>query len=163
MTCCDPIYEFSASEIASRIDETIPKILSSTRRKLENFSSAQFGSPQRLAQFGRATMQEFLNDFPSGPAQSRYRAAELANLPFCGDEFDIALCSHFLFTYSNLLDLTFHLDSIRELCRVAGEVRIRPLVPQFGAGHSGWLRKVLDQLTQSGDQCEVKRVPYEFQ
>ena len=108
-------------------------------------------------------MQEFLTDFPSGHAQGRYRAAELPNLLFRGNEFDIALCSHFIFRYSNLLDLTFHLGSIRELCRVAGAVRIFPLVPQFGAEHSRWLRPVPDELTQRGYPREVKRVPYEFQ
>jgi len=160
---CDPIYEFEASDIARRIEETAPGILESTRRKLDNFIWTELGLPERLAQLRRATMRDFLEDFPSGLAEGRYRVAELPELSFCDGDFEMALCSHFLFTYSNLLDPKFHVDCIRELCRVAREARIFPLVPQFGAERSERLKPVLNQLTRPGYGCEIVRVPYELQ
>ena len=60
---------------------------------------------------------------------------------FADREFDLALCSHLLFLYSEQLTADFHLASIRELCRVAGEVRVFPagitvIVGPNGSGKS---------------------------
>ena len=44
----------------------------------------------------------------------------------------MALCSHLLFLYSDHLDAAFHRAAIRDLCRVAGEVRIFPLLALGG-------------------------------
>jgi hypothetical protein len=159
---CDPIYEFEAPDIARRIGETAPRILESTRRKLDNFIWTELGSPERLAQLRQATMRDSLEDFPSGLAEGRYRVAELPELPFCDGGFEMALCSYFLFTYSKLLDARSHVDCIRELCRVAREACIFPLVPQFGADGSERLKPVLNQLTRSGYGCEIVHVPYEL-
>jgi ubiquinone/menaquinone biosynthesis C-methylase UbiE len=98
-----------------------------------------------------------------GISQGRYRVAELPMLPFRDQEFDLAVCSHFLFTYSDLFPLDFHINSIREMCRVAREARIFPLLPGFSSGHSPHLAPVARQLTKEGFRCELKRVPYEFQ
>jgi hypothetical protein len=88
---------------------------------------------------------------------------KLPNFPFSDGEFDLALCSHFLFTYSNVLSLEFHLDAIRELCRVAPEVRVFPLIGQFGAAYSPHVFEVLSRLGAEGYECKIEQVPYEFQ
>ena len=77
-------------------------------------------------------MAKFLDDYPSGKAAGRYIEAALPMLPFSDQAFDLALCSHFLFLYSEQCNLTFHIESIRELARVASEVRIFPLL-ELGA------------------------------
>lgn len=120
-------------------------------------------SPEHVGQIRMAAMKQFLADLPIGLAEGHYRAAELPALPFRGAEFDLALCSHFLFTYSDILSLEFHLASIRELCRVAGEARIFPLLPNFGSAHSPHVAAIVSQLTAESYRCELKRVPYEFQ
>jgi hypothetical protein len=51
----------------------------------------------------------------------------LPALPFKRGEFQMALCSHFLFLYSEQFDLDFHLGSVLALCGVAEDVRIFPL------------------------------------
>lgn len=160
---CDPIYRLPANEIARRIDEAAPKILDRTRRSLENFVWTEFESPEHLGQRRRAAMQLFLEDLAAGLAEGRYRALALPTLPFRDGEFDLALCSHFLFTYSDMLGLEFHLDSIRELCRVAKEARIFPLVPQFDRERSPWVSAAMNELKANGCRCEVERVSYEFQ
>jgi len=45
----------------------------------------------------------------------------LPHLGFREGEFDIALWSHFLFTYSERLSVDFHVAAIEEMCRVAAE------------------------------------------
>jgi hypothetical protein len=70
----------------------------------------QIRSVEHLGEVRQRAMKQFLGDFPSGVQQGRYRIGELPNLPFSYDEFDLALRSHFLFTYSNVLSLEFHLE-----------------------------------------------------
>lgn len=160
---CDPIYEFSAAEIARRIKQTRGKIRKATEAHRDNFVWKEFGSIGNLAKIRTDAMKQFLADLPLGLAQGRYCIAELPALPFPDREFDLALCSHFLFTYSEILPLDFHLASLRELCRVAAEARIFPLLPSFGDAHSPHIAPVLRQLTAEGYRCEIRRVPYEFQ
>ena len=49
-----------------------------------------------------------------------------------------------------------------ELCRVAGEVRIFPLLDMQGR-RSGHLAPVLEALRGGGLEARLERVPYEFQ
>lgn len=160
---CDPIYKFSASEIAERIAETYPTMLDLARNSAGDFLWREIQSPEHLGEVRQQAMKLFLEDFPMGVSQGRYRVGELPTTPFEDGEFGLALCSHFLFTYSGLSTLEFHLDSIRELCRVADEARVFPLLGQFGSGRSPYVPEVLKELTAQGYKCEVRRVQYEFQ
>ncbi len=107
-------------------------------------------------------MHRFLSDFDRGKAQGRYRVESLPCSGFQDDEFDLALCSHFLFLYSDSLDLRFHISAIREMCRVAREVRIFPLL-QLGSTPSPYVVPVSDHFERAGHEMELVRVPYEFQ
>jgi SAM-dependent methyltransferase len=159
----DPIYRFSAPEIERRITETYDTVVSKTRESRQNFLWLRFRSPEHLGDARMRAMKLFLEDFPRGRSEGRYRVGELPQLPFAAGEFDLALCSHFLFTYSHLLPLDFHFASVRELCRVAREARIFPLLPNFGEARSLHLDPLIEQLAAEGHRCEIRRVPYEFQ
>jgi hypothetical protein len=160
---CDPIYQFSATEIAQQIDKTYETILNATRQTEDKFVWREIRSIEHLGELRQQAMKQFQEDFPSGVQQGRYRVSELPKLPFRDREFDLALCAHFLFTDSNVLSLEFHLDAIRELCRVAIEVRVFPLIGQFGTEYSPHVSEVLSRLGAEGYECEIKKVPYEFQ
>lgn len=158
----DPVYQFSADEIAQRIQETYQTVIDGVKTNWENYTWQDIQSPKELGQIRMSAMQQFLEDFPSGLQQGRYVIGELPMLPFDTKQFDLALCSHFLFTYSDLLSLEFHLASIQELCRVAGEVRIFPLLNISGE-ISSLLLSVIKELAAQGYNWEIKQVPYEFQ
>jgi hypothetical protein len=160
---CDPIYQFSATEIAQQIDKTYETILNATQQTEDKFVWREIRSIEHLGELRQQAMKQFQEDFPLGVQQGRYRVGELPKLPFPDREFDLALCSHFLFTYSNVLSLEFHLDAIRELCRVAIEVRVFPLIGQFGTEFSPHVSEVLSRLGAEGYECEIKKVRYEFQ
>ena len=109
-----------------------------------------------------AAMQEFLDDYEPGKAQGRYVESELPALPFDDASFDLALCSHFLFLYTTQLGEAFHRSAIREMCRVAGEVRIFPLLA-LGGSRSPFVDQSVDDLRASGYDVSIEGVPYEFQ
>ena len=81
---------------------------------------------------------------------------------FSDDEFDLALCSHFLFTHSDQLSVEFHVAAIEEMCRVAVEARVFPLLKGYG-GPSPYLKPVLGLLRALGYHTGVRKAPYEFQ
>ncbi len=159
---CDPVYQFTACEITRRIQEVYPVVIEGVQVDQNSFVWRDINSPTHLGQVRMAAMNQFLEDFPQGLQEGRYVTAELPTLPFSQDQFDLALCSHFLFTYSEQLSEAFHLDAIAELCRVATEVRIFPLLNLAGEP-SPHLQPIISQLNRRGYQLEIKMVGYEFQ
>lgn len=159
----DPIYQFSVAEITQRIQATAQKIVEGTQATQDAFNWQDIKSPEHLKEVRMAAMQQFLADLPLGIEQGRYITSELPTLPFDNNQFDLALCSHFLFLYSDLLSEEFHLASIQELCRVATEVRIFPLLKLFSTDGSEVLSLVMKSLSAQGYNLEIKQVPYEFQ
>ncbi len=163
VVACDPIYSFSADDVRRRVAETYDTIVKANEEHRDKFHWKENGSPEQLGRRRMQAMEKFLEDFPAGSRDGRYRVAELPSLPFRDGEFDLALCSHLLFTYSDALSLEFHIASIRELCRVAKEARIFPLLPSFRVGHSPHLGPLGRALSADRYVCEIKQVPYEFQ
>jgi hypothetical protein len=109
-----------------------------------------------------AAMSDFLADYGRGRHEGRYVAAGLPRLPFADGAFGLALCSHLLFLYTVQLDEAFHHASIAELCRVAAEVRIFPLLTLAG-DRSPFADTAAAFMRARGHQVSIERVPYEFQ
>jgi hypothetical protein len=162
MVSCDPLYQFSQSQIQKRIDETYDNIIEQTYRNLDSFLWTRIRSVDELGQVRRAAMHEFLADYNRGKQEGRYIAAELPDLPYRTHTFDLALCSHFLFLYSPILTLSFHVDAIASMCAVAREVRVFPLLT-YDTEPSPYVEPILDNLRASGLTARIERVPYEFQ
>jgi len=158
----DPLYQFSVPQIRKRIAETAPAIATQLRANSQDFVWDHFKTVDELIAARMRAMQMFLGDFPVGSEQGRYVPADLPNLPFFDATFDLALCSHFLFLYSELHDAQFHIRAARELCRVAPEVRIFPLVELTGVT-SRHLQAVTEALSADGHTVSVEPVSYEFQ
>ena len=158
----DPIYCFSANEIRSRIEETARSIAEQTRRNRDEFVWKHFESVEQLIEARMSAMDEFLADYPLGLEERRYVHASLPSLPFGDACFDIALCSHFLFLYSEQHGVDFHVTAINELRRTSDEVRIFPLL-ELGATPSRHLAAVTAQLEREGRSVQRIRVAYEFQ
>jgi len=105
----------------------------------------------------------FTYAYPRGSSwAARYVAAALPKLPFADNSFDLALSSHFLFLYGEQLSFDFHLAAIRELCRVAAEVRVFPILT-LGREPYPELNALIDALARDGWAARLERVGYEFQ
>lgn len=159
---CDPVYQFTQSEIAQRIQDIYQVVIDGAQANWDSYVWYYIQSPAQLGQIRMAAMRQFLEDFPLGIREGRYVTDELPVLSFNRSQFDLALCSHFLFTYSDQLSADFHLASIIEMCRVAKEVRIFPLLDISGEP-SLLLQPVMNELQQQGYKVAIKQVPYEFQ
>jgi hypothetical protein len=158
----DPLYRFSQTEIRDRIRQTSAEVLEQTRTNDHEFVWTNIKSVEELGRLRMAAMEEFLSDYPAGLKQKRYIDAELPHLPFPDGSFDLALCSHLLFLYSEQLSEDFHAESIKELCRVARETRIFPLL-ELGSKPSRHIEPIRTRLTAEGHRVSIQPVPYEFQ
>jgi hypothetical protein len=159
---CDPIYRWDGPLLRERIDATYQQIIDQTRQNAHEFVWDSIRSVEELGAVRMTAMQSFLADYGSGRTSGRYVAAELPTLPFRDDSFDLALCSHFLFLYSSHVSEAFHRSAILEMCRVAREVRVFPLLA-LGGGQSPYVDAVADDLRASDYEVDVRDVPYEFQ
>lgn len=158
----DPIYALSSEQIRRRIDDIYDNMVQQVATNADHLRLEQFGSAEKLGQTRKQAMNLFLQDYDQGKQQGRYLDVELPVLPFAQGQFDMALCSHLLFLYSDQLDLDFHIESILELCRVARQIRIFPLM-NLSHQLSQHLEPVLEALATAGFCAHIEQVDYEFQ
>lgn len=162
VTSCDPIYRWDTPQIQSRIAATYDQILAQTRLNADEFVWDHFPTPEAMGAARMAAMTTFLADYETGRRDGRYVDAELPSLPFDDGAFDLAVSSHFLFLYSAQLGDGLHQLAIREMCRVAREVRIFPLLT-LGGQPSSFVAGAIADLAAAGLDATIETVPYEFQ
>jgi hypothetical protein len=127
----------------------------------DRFTWRWYGSVEAREKMRSRALAEFLIDLAEH--SDCYVAASLPTLPFEDGRFDLAVCSHLLFTWADQLGYDWHLASLRELARVSAEVRVFPTVLQ-GAGEAvPFWDELMSQLRADGVTAETRRVDYEFQ
>jgi hypothetical protein len=158
----DPLYAFPAAAIERRVEDCYDSVIAQVEQDPDGFVWEQFRDPDHLGACRLAAMRRFLADFEGGKRDGRYVTASLPDLPFADGRFTLAVVSHLLFLYSEHLDLDFHIAGFEELLRVAGEVRVFPLLglDRRWSRHVGPVR---EHLTRAGFAVEVVAVQYEFQ
>jgi hypothetical protein len=158
----DPIYQFSSAQIEKRIEETYLDVISQTRQNQEKFLWTKIKNVEDLGNIRMLAMKEFLSDYETGKKENRYIYAELPILPFKDKEFELVVSSHFLFLYTDNLSLEFHIQSIKEMLRVANEVRIFPVI-DVNALESKYLKHIMKIFSNQNFQVDLLKVGYEFQ
>jgi len=158
----DPIYQFSKAEINSRIQRVYPGMIAELARNADSYYWSSFKDPGHLGSVRMSAMNRFLDDFDAGLEAGRYVDASLPELPFFDNEFDLGLCSHLLFLYSEQIDAAQHIEALTEMSRVAKEVRVYPLLSLDGR-LSQHLPGVLRYFNEREYRAELKPVPYQFQ
>lgn len=158
----DPIYSLSKEQIEQRVKDTYDTILSQVKLKMNDYVWDHFKDAEDLGRHRMAAMRKLLEDYEAGLAARRYLPESLPSLSFADDEFDLALCSHLLFLYTEHLSLEFHRASIEELCRVSKELRIFPLLG-LDCQESPYVGSMSKFFSEAGYSVEISTVPYEFQ
>lgn len=161
VTALDPAYKDPAV-LREEIERSVEGGASLIDANTERFAWSWYGSPERRQELRDEARAAFLRDLVEHPAT--YIPGGLPALPFPDDAFDLALCSHLLFTWaSDELDEEWHHAALTDLLRVAPQVRVFPLVLQGDGSPVPFLPRLLDRLRAEGRTAEVRPVPYEFQ
>lgn len=158
----DPIYRYSSLQIQERLEATYPVVMEQLCANSDRFVWKIFKSPEHVGQHRLEAMLQFLSDFELGKEQRRYRPYELPILPFEDQQFDLALSSHLLFLYADQLSMRFHLRAIKEMLRVAKEVRIFPLLTIDGMPYPQ-MDTICAWIEKNHHHYRIETVLYEFQ
>lgn len=158
----DPVYGLTEDALTDRTNSGLPSGNAMIDANSDRFVFDWYQTAQCRAEIRRAALTTFQEHHRAHP--DRYIAAALPDLPFASSTFDLALCSHLLFTWATHLDESWHLAALIELCRVAEEVRVFPLVLQGTGQPVEFLPSLRTRLhNQFGITSEIVSVPYEFQ
>lgn len=160
VTAVDPMYERSMATLETEALDAVERNVAQLAEKRDLFVWDVYGDVATRGRYLRAAAQRFLADFASHPG--RYAAAGLPVLPFADDAFDLALSANFLFLYDDRLDLADHVAGLRELARVAREVRVFPLAG-LDRERSELVAPAVERLRADGLSVTFREVPYEFQ
>ncbi len=107
ITSIDPIYQFSPDQIMGRVNVTFDPMFDQVRKNQAMFTWNHIKDVDELIEYRRSAINMFVDDFDKGKDQKRYVFEELPSLSFDRKSYDMALCSHLLFLYSEHLSLHF--------------------------------------------------------
>lgn len=159
-TAVDTQYGPTVQALESSCETAVGDVADQLHEKRDLFVFEYYGDVETRIRYLRAAAARFLADYARCPG--RYVPAALPDLPFETGAFDLALSANFLFLYDDRLDLDFHLASLRELARVASEVRVFPLA-SLDTTPSDVVAETVEALRADGYAVDLRAVPYEFQ
>jgi SAM-dependent methyltransferase len=157
----DPAYALGGQQLAELGRDDLARGSAIADEHADRFTWDWYGDRERRTTLRRSALARFLADFAVHP--DRYVAGALPRLPFRDGAFDLAVCSHLLFTWGDQLGCSWHADAIVELARVATEVRVFPTVLQGRGEPVPFWDELMVRLEAAGLRTELSRVPYEFQ
>ncbi|MCH5642749.1 MULTISPECIES: class I SAM-dependent methyltransferase [unclassified Gordonia (in: high G+C Gram-positive bacteria)] len=160
-TACDPRYaEHPATLDALTRSETL-RGNEFVRRHHDDYQWSFYRDPDDHLARRMLACRRFVDDITAHP--ERYVAGSLPDLPFDDASFGLVVSSHLLFSHADKLDERFHLEALREMCRVSsGEVRVFPLVAS-GSTPAPDVAALLEALDGEHIDTEIRPVDYEFQ
>lgn len=167
---CDPMYSRSKIDLSNIGNESIKKFIEILSFFPEEKLSRKFySSIDEIEEAGKTALEFFLNDYEIGRKENRYIDAALPFLPFENNTFDLVLCGHFFFVYSDTvsdnykdLNYEFHLNSALELLRISKqELRLFPIPHKNGdLRKGGYAERLLTDLKTKGIQAILQFVDY---
>ena len=159
---CSDIYGSNKNEIQIKMNDALRQTTMIIEENPDRFVATAINSPDNYKIKLKENLKIFTRDYDNAIKQKRYFHESLPILEFDNCEFGLALCRHFLFVHNKNFDIDFHIESIKEMCRIAGEVRIFPLLS--AEGHlSEKLPLVMQNLQEQGYDVEIRKVSYEVQ
>jgi len=99
----DPLYGFEADEVRDRFYAVLDNIIDQVVATPEDWVWSYHKSPDDLKANRVKVTERFYQDYVQGKREGRYEIGELPKLKYESDSFDLGLCSHFLFLYSEQL------------------------------------------------------------
>ncbi|MGG3280214.1 SAM-dependent methyltransferase [Paenibacillus solani] len=160
VTASDIAYDHRLDDLEAKGQQDIEHAMETMERAKSNYVWDYYGDVPGLCEFRQQALRDCVRDMREFP--DRYVAAVLPELPFDDEQFHLVLSAHFLFMYSDRLDYDFHIQTVRELLRVASEeVRIFPLTDLTGSRYAH-LDRLIHELEAEGLRVTEVNVPYEF-
>lgn len=163
VTSCDPLYSMSQPDLETYVKDVFDTTVSKMKSNETEYNWKSCNTLTRLLEKRQEGIKVFFEDYEQGKSDKRYIAVKNnAPLNFDNFEFGLALITHHLFVNYDDKGLEEHVSIIQEMIRIAGEVRIFPLLDKFGR-ISPLLGPVMLALQQSFFGVEVRQVASQLQ
>lgn len=159
LVSCDPLFVLDKDTLSSKSIMIFADMAEEIKNEEHLFDFSRSGGLEPLLVERQQGMKQFFSDYEQGKLENRYIGITDYHLPFSDFTFDFALSSHYLFADLDNQTVESHLAVIRELARVAKEVRIFPLIDRLGKT-SEFLNPVLLSLQQENYGVEVREVAF---
>lgn len=156
---CDPLFNLDSDTLKAKSGLIFADKCKEAQENSKKYTLHHYETLQTLIQKRAAGMRSFFEDYDLGKKQGRYVAINEIHLPFEDFSFDLALSSYYLFSQLEDQSVDFHVAILKELARVAKEVRVVPLVDNH-EHLSPLLGPVLLALQQENYGTEIRSVDY---
>ena len=153
----DDYYDLKPLDMAKHVDQTIQQLAMQLESYADRIHPEKNKTVEDILNAWNHDAQLFLSDYSVGKLDGRYQSARLPRLPFTDFQFELVLCSDLLFRDKMALPE----KTIIELCRVAHEVRIFPLLDEQGKIATD-LGPTLLILQNKNYGTEIREVPYQL-
>jgi hypothetical protein len=157
----DLFWNFSAVEVTKQVEALFEKNKMYLHQHMNRLRDPSLEFFEQIIQSWKKSKDLFLQDYEKGKAQGRYCKMQWPKLAFADHQFDLVLCSDLLFNAEARAGMTSQ-DFLSELCRVALEVRVFPLLDEKDK-ISQELGPLLQLLQAKNFGVEIRGVPYEEQ
>ena len=154
----DPYYNLPPLDMSKHADDIIQRLATQLHHYADRIQGEGEKTLENILNAWNQYAQLFVTDYSQGQLEGRYQAAGLPTLPFEHFQFQLALCPDLLFRGENESPE----QVINELCRVAHEVRVFPLLDDEGEVASE-LGPVMLKFQETNYGVEVREVPYRLQ
>jgi hypothetical protein len=160
---CDLLFNLDASILIKKCQTDVQHVIDRITPVAHLYNWEYYTDVRGLQAKRQTALEYFAQDYLTGKEAGRYIPAQLPQLPFADQSFDLVLSGHFLFTYSQNLDYDFHLQTVLEFYRVCTQqVRIYP-IQGINSQLSPYISQLIHDLKHTGINVEVVTVPWEFQ
>lgn len=159
----DPMYSLSLAQIKAEVDDIFETTVSKIKSNKDKYNWKNYAELSALLEERRQGLAMFYADFEAGRAEGRYISIDEGKTLALEDySFDLALITHHLFVNFGDKGVEEHVRLIEEMVRIAGEVRIFPLLNKYGQV-SQLLGPVMLALQQKDLGLEVRQVESQLQ
>ena len=159
---CSDVYGSNKEALEEKVPEILRQTLSIIGDNPDRFVGSAIGTTKEYSEKLKSSLDIFFKTYNDDFKEDLYSSESLPVLnDFNASEFGLVICRHFLFKENANFTVDFHVRCIKEMCRVAKECRIFPLV---GANSepAKILPEVMKALQDEGVDVEVRKVSYEL-
>lgn len=157
-----PLYQLEKNALESLISKSFTCLVEKFLQRKNDFNWESVKNFDLWKNNREENIKAFFKDYAQGKQQKRYIPLESTNFSYDHFEFDYALCSHYFFSYNLDKSVEFHFEMLKNLCYIAKEVRIFPLLSSDGQLPE-LLGPLMHKLQNALIGLEILAVPYELQ
>lgn len=159
VTTCSDVYGSDKETLQAKAYKEMKQAIDCIKSNPGRFNSSVIDTPEKYQRFLEDNLKIFFKHYDEAKTRKLYSSEALPEIAFSSHQFDLALCPNFIFNGNPAFSEDFQLNCIKELCRVAHECRIFPILDADGKMPT-YITALRDRLAEIGFDTSVETVAY---